>query len=336
VDHEEAVEQALAQLTTAGVTFECVCHRVVHGGARFTAPTLIDAALVSALDALVELAPLHNAPAVAAIRSVARRLGHDRPAVAVFDTAFHAELPEHARTYAIPRALAERYGIRRYGFPGLAFESVVERYAEAASVTVSQVRVVALHLGGGCSAAAISGGRSIDTSMGFTPLEGLVMATRAGDVDPAIVEFLARKEGVDAADVTRWLQERSGLRGLSDGGGDMRDLLAREADDPLARLAIDVFCYRARKYVGAYLSVLGGADAIVFSGGIGEHQPEIRRRIVETFAWAGLRIDDAANRGAVGDVARISAPDARLAAWVIPADEEAVMARAARDLLDPL
>ena len=324
-DHAAAVGSVLERLRRAP---DCVVQRVVHGGARFTAPTRLDDASIDALDALVELAPLHNAPAVAAIRATATRLP-SVPMIAVFDTAFHATLPDAAREYAIPRDLARRHGIRRYGFHGLAYESVVQAYARATGQPVSSVTIVALHLGSGCSAAAIAGGRSIDTSMGMTPLEGLVMRTRSGDIDPAIVTLLADREGVSLDEVEHWLQERSGLVGLSGGSADMRDLFERVEQDTAARLAIDVFAHRARKYVGAYLAVLGGAQAIVFSGGIGEHQPQIRARVCAGFAWAGLRLDDDANRRATGVEARISAGDASLAAWVIPADEEAVMARGA-------
>ena len=208
--------------------------------------------------------------------------------VAVFDTAFHAGMPEHAFRYAIPHELAVKHGIRRYGFHGLAYRSVLARYAELVGTPIDRATLVALHLGNGCSAAAIKNGRSVDTSMGFTPLEGLVMGTRSGDVDPALVGHLARTEKVPVQQVERWLNESAGLLGLSGRSRDMRDLLAREQDDPRARLAVDVFCYRARKYLGAYLAVLGGADAVVFSGGIGEHASEVRGRICAGMEWTGL------------------------------------------------
>ena len=210
------------------------------------------------------------------MRAARAALGSDVPMVAVFDTAFHAAMPEHAYRYAIPHELAVKHGIRRYGFHGLAYRSVVARYAELTGTPLERATLVAFHLGNGCSAAAIKNGRSIDTSMGLTPLEGLVMGTRSGDVDPALIGYLARMEEVPAPEVERWLNERAGLLGLSGRSRDMRDLLAHEQDDPRARLAVDVFCHRARKYLGAYLAILGGADAVVFSGGIGEHAPEVR------------------------------------------------------------
>jgi acetate kinase len=246
--------------------------------------------------------------------------------VAVFDTAFHATLPEHAAAYAIPWELAERHGIRRYGFHGTSYRSVLARYLELTGIPRERTRVVALHLGNGASAAAIAAGRSVDTSMGLTPLEGLVMGTRSGDLDPAIVTQLARAEGVTAETVGRWLNERSGLLGLSGRSADVRELLTAEATDARARLALDVFCHRARKYVGAYLAVLGGADALIFTGGIGEHAPEIRARICQGLAWTGLDLDPARNDAARGVEARIDRDGGALAVWTIPTDEERVIA----------
>jgi acetate kinase len=247
--------------------------------------------------------------------------------VAVFDTAFHATLPEHAARYAIPHEMALRHGIRRYGFHGLAYRSALAGYCTLTDTRPDRATVVALHLGNGCSVAAIRNGESVDTSMGLTPLEGLVMGTRSGDLDPAIVGYLARLEGVPVDTVERWLNERSGLLGLSGRSGDMRDLLEREPHDPGARLAVQVFCYRARKYVGAYLAALGGAEAVVFSGGIGENAPEVRARICAGLDWLGLTIDPGRNTAVVGTAGRISADGARIQAFAIPADEESVIAR---------
>jgi acetate kinase len=300
---------------------------VVHGGEGFTRPALIDAEVIAAIRALEELAPLHNAPSLAGIEAARRALGPDVPMVAVFDTAFHATIPEAAHLYAIPRELATTHRIRRYGFHGVAYQSVLEGYAELSGTPPDRATLVALHLGNGCSAAAIRHGRSVDTSMGLTPLEGLVMGTRSGDVDPALVGHLARVAGVPVPEVERWLNERSGLLGLSGRSRDMRDLLDREREDPRARLAIDVFCHRARKYLGAYLTLLGGGDAVVFSGGIGEHAAEIRARICAGLEWAGLVLDPARNARAVGRAGRLTADGARLPAYAIPADEERVIAR---------
>jgi acetate kinase len=324
-DHAAGIRRVVDWLGATSGRPEAVGHRIVHGGARFTAPARVDEAVVAEIEKLSPLAPLHNTPGLAGIRA-ARALLPAVPMVVAFDTAFHATLPEHARTYAIPSTLAERHGIRRYGFHGLSYRSVVARYAAIARTAIASTRLVVLHLGNGASAAAIAGGRSVDTSMGFTPLEGLVMGTRSGDLDPAVVAHLARAEGVSADVVDGWLNERSGLLGLSGRSRDVRDLLGAEPTDARARLALDVFCHRARKYVGAYLAVLGGADALIFTGGIGEHSPEIRARICRGFEWAGLTLDDTRNAGARADETRISRADAGLAAWVIPTDEERVIA----------
>jgi len=275
---------------------------------------------------LVPLAPLHNRPSVAGIRACREALGAATPMVAVFDTAFHAALPARAVTYAIDADLAARHGIRRFGFHGISYAWATARAAQMLNRRVEDLRLVALHLGSGCSAAAIRGGVSVDTSMGLTPLEGLVMRTRAGDLDPAIVGVLARGESATIDDVERWLNERSGLRGLAGGDGDVRDLLARERDDARARLALEVFCHRARKYVGAYLAVLEGADALVFTGGIGEHAPEIRRRIAAGFSWCGLTLDPERNSATIGRDGVISTDGSAVAALVIAADEERMIA----------
>ncbi len=329
-DHEAAVRALIGRLTAAERALpriDAVGHRVVHGGDRFVEPTLIDHEVLRAIEAVEELAPLHNAPSLAGIRAARAALPPDLPMVAVFDTAFHASLPERARRYAIPSDLALRHAIRRFGFHGLSYQSALSSYSRITGIPAAQVTLVALHLGSGCSAAAIMNGRSIDTSMGFTPLEGLVMGTRSGDLDPALVGYLARKEGVPVETVEEWLSARSGILGLSALSHDMRTLLMREGSHPGARLAIDVFCYRARKYVGAYLAALGGAQAVVFTGGIAENSPEIRARISDGMEWCGLALDPSRNAAAVGREARISRDDARLQAYAIPTDEELVIAR---------
>ena len=326
-DHEAAVRRVLDWVRAEPVPIDAVGHRVVHGGERFVQPTLIDGTVAGAIEALEELAPLHNGPSLAGIRACRAALGDRVPLVAVFDTAFHARLPEHAYTYGIAYELAKRHGIRRFGFHGLSYQSIVSRYAALAGLAEASVTIVAMHLGNGASAAAIAGGRSRDTSMGFTPLEGLLMGTRSGDLDPALVGYLARREGVTADEVERWLNEQSGLLGLSGSSRDMRDLIAARATDPRARLAVDVFCHRARKYLGAYLAVLGGARAVVFTGGIGEHSPEVRAEICRDAGWCGLALDPDLNGQMIGRPGRISAAGARLEAWVIPTDEEEVIAR---------
>jgi acetate kinase len=327
-DHGDAVRRLAERLQAipGGRAIEAVGHRVVHGGARFVRPTLIDDKVLAALEDLEDLAPLHNGPSLAVIRASREVLGPEIPMVAVFDTAFHASLPERAARYALPWELAERHGIRRFGFHGTSYRHVVARYPVLAGRPAGRGALVVFHLGSGCSVAAIRDGVSLDTSMGFTPLEGLVMGTRSGDLDPALVGYLARKEAVSTAEIERWLNERSGLRGLSGQGADMRDLLVRRSNEPRARLAVEVFCYRARKYLGAYLAALGGAEAVVFTAGIGEHAPEVRAEICAGMAWCGLVLDPAGNARVIGTEGCISAPASAIQAFVIPTDEETIIA----------
>ncbi len=322
-DHFTAARLALEQITGHGVAFDAVGHRIVHGGTRFTQPVRIDAAVTTDLELLSELAPLHNPAGLAGVRACRAALGPELPMVAVFDTAFHAALPPAAAQYALPRDWTDACEIRRFGFHGLAHRYLAERYRERGG---SGRRLITLQLGNGCSAAAIRDGRSVDTSMGFTPLEGLMMGTRAGDLDPALIPHLMRRLGLDADTVLDGLNHRSGLLGVSGRSRDMQRLLELEASDAAAQRAIELFCYRVRKTVGAYLAVLGGADAVLFGGGIGENAPAIRHRILEGLAWAGLRLDPERNRLATAE-ARISADDSTCAAYVFPVDEERVIAQ---------
>jgi acetate kinase len=306
---------------------DAVGHRVVHGGPRYTAATLIDEAVLADLDALCEIAPLHNPATVSAIHTARQALGVAVPMVAVFDTAFHHTIPAAAATYALPWEVAQRHDIRRYGFHGLAYQYDVVRYAELVGKQPAAVNAVILHLGNGCSAAAIRNGQSVETSMGFTPLEGLVMGTRSGDVDPALVAYLARREGMTAAEVETWLNKRAGLLGISGLANDMRKLLAARDANPRARLAVEVFCHRARKYLGAYLAVLGGAEAVVFSGGIGENAAAVRQEICRGMEWCGIRIDAVANAISSAEDRCVSAADSAPQVWVVHTNEEAVIAR---------
>lgn len=341
-NHEEAVAWLFEHLgagrssragSSALTQVEAVGHRVVHGGDRFSEAVRVNASVLAEIERLTELAPLHNRAALAGIRGARASLGADFPMVAVFDTTFHRAMPAVASMYAIPHDLAARHGIRRYGFHGIAHASMAAGYAALTGRPPEEVRLITLHLGSGCSVTAIRGGRSVDTSMGFTPLEGMVMGTRSGDLDPALVPYLARREGVDADTVEGWLNERSGLLGVSGLSHDMRALLAAAEREPDGRaaLAIELFCYRARKYVGAYLAALGGADAVLFGGGIGEQAPDIRARICAGMEWGGLRLDPARNAEAVGlapgQGARIGPEDAGLPAYVIAVDEERWIAR---------
>ena len=308
---------------------EAVGHRMVHGGESFSESVLLDADVLSALDDHIELAPLHMPYNLAGARAVKDSLG-EIPQAAVFDTAFHSTLPETSYLYAIPYSLYRRHKIRRYGFHGTSHRYVAYRYRQLTGTKREDTHIVTLHLGNGCSACAIRGGKSVDTSMGFTPLEGLMMGTRSGDLDPAILDYISVKEGLDLRGVENLLNKQSGLLGISGLTNDMRELLeeAGENDDRRARLAIEIFTYRARKYIGAYLAAMGGADAIVFTGGIGQNAPIIRASILEGLEWVGVELDDESNASTTGQVAgRISREGSRIGAWVIPTDEELLIAR---------
>jgi acetate kinase len=306
-----------------------VGHRVVHGGELFGNSTLITDEVLKGIEDCIELAPLHNPNNITGILAARQVFGPKLPQVAVFDTSFHHSIPEHAYLYAIPYHLYRRHRIRRYGFHGTSHRYVAERYQMLRGLSKEQTNVITLHLGNGCSATAIRGGKSIDTSMGMTPLEGLVMGTRSGDIDPAIVGLIAAKEGLSASEAEALLNTQSGLLGISGLTNDMRVLLQEleQHADCRARLAIEAFCYRARKYIGAFLACMGGADAIVFTGGIGENSPEVRARICQGLEWAGLRLENRSNDRTVGLEGQISTDDSSLHALVIPTDEELMIAR---------
>jgi acetate kinase len=313
--------------STAAVN--AVGHRVVHGGELFSASALIDDKVMKGIEDCIDLAPLHNPNNIKAILAARELFGNTIPQVAVFDTAFHHSIPERASLYAIPYHLYRRHRIRRYGFHGTSHRYVAFRYRALRGLTREQTNIITLHLGNGCSACAIRAGASVDTSMGMTPLEGLVMGTRSGDLDPAIVNVIARKEGMSASEVDTLLNTQSGLLGISGLTNDMRELQAelKEHEDRRVRLAIEMFCYRARKYIGAYLALMGGADAVVFTGGIGENSPEIRAQICEGMEWAGLKVDVSRNQETVAREGKISTEDSTLLAYAIPTDEELLIAR---------
>lgn len=304
---------------------EAVAHRVVHGGRDLVAPCLIDRTVEERLDELGALAPLHNRWALEWIRACREVLGAV-PQVAVFDTAFFAGLPAQAATYALPRQLAEQHGLRRFGFHGLAHRSMWSTFCRLHPERGGRGRVISLQLGSGCSAAAVVDGHPVDTSMGFSPLEGLVMATRSGDVDPGILLYLARTVGLSLDEVDRLLARESGLLGLSGLSGDLRTLFAKEAEEEGARLAIEVYCHRVRKYLGAYLAVLGGAEAILIGGGAGEHLGTLRARLLRGMAWCGVGFDEDANGAARrGAPAALHARGSACEIWVLPVDEERIL-----------
>jgi acetate kinase len=309
---------------------QAVGHRVVHGGERFTHSVVITDEVLRGIEDCIELAPLHNPTNIKGILAAREVFGGGLPQVAVFDTAFHQTLPEHAFLYALPYQLYRRHRVRRYGFHGTSHRYVAYRFRQLRKITREQTNVITLHLGNGCSIAAIRAGDSVDTSMGLTPLEGLVMGTRSGDIDPAIVDFIAAKEGLTSREVETLLNKQSGLLGISGLTNDMRELLAEahEHNDRRARLAIEVFCYRARKYIGAYMAAVGGAEAIVFTGGIGENSAEIRSKICAGLEWMGIEMDADRNDGhQPGTDGLVTRDGSRVAVYVIPTDEELLIAR---------
>jgi acetate kinase len=314
---------------TRTAELDVVAHRIVHGGVRFTGPVLIDESLTQSIDELDELAPLHGSGSLGAIRAAASVFGQQKPMIAVFDTAFHRTIPEYAALYPIPLELSRKYQIRRYGFHGISHQAMMLRYADLMGVP-EDVNIITLHLEGGCSITAVRGGRSIDTSMGLTPLEGLMMSTRCGDIDPALVSFLARKENMSLEHVEQLLNRNSGLLGVSGSSPDTRVLAPRIAKDERIRLALEMFCYRIRKYIGAYLAAIGGAaNGIVFGGGIGENTPLVRAMVCEGLEWCGVSIDQERNRQMVDREGRITTDSSRLHVYVIPSEEELMIAHEA-------
>jgi acetate kinase len=307
-----------------------VGHRVVHGGERFTHSVVITDEVLRGIEDCIELAPLHNPTNIKGILAAREVFGIGLPQVAVFDTAFHQTLPDYAYLYALPYQLYRRHRVRRYGFHGTSHRYVSYRFRLLRKIPREQTNVITLHLGNGCSIAAIRDGDSVDTSMGLTPLEGLVMGTRSGDIDPAIIDFIAAKEGLTSREVETLLNKQSGLLGISGLTNDMRELLAEahEHNDRRARLAIEVFCYRARKYIGAYLAAVGGADAILFTGGIGENSADVRSKICAGLEWMGIEMDaDRNNAYQPGTEGLITKDGSRVAIYVIPTDEELLIAR---------
>ena len=330
-DHARAVGALLDAVEGHGFTVVGVGHRVVHGGEKLTASVRIDDSVLAAIEACVPLAPLHNPANLLGIRAVAERMPNV-PQVAVFDTAFHATLAPAAYLYAIPQRLRTEHGMRRYGFHGTSHRSVAARACAFLDRPASATKLITLHLGNGCSACAIDGGRSVDTTMGMTPLEGLVMGTRSGDLDPALVLQLARDLGI--AETERLLNKESGLLGLSGQSQDMRDLLIRrEAGDPDASLAVAVFVHRARKYVGALAASLGGVDAIVFTGGIGEHAAAVRAEICQGLAFLGATLDSAANAAKSTAERDVATTESRVRILVVGTDEERAIAVDTAELL---
>jgi len=304
-----------------------VGHRLVHGGARYRDPQRVTPEFVSEIEKLAPLDPDHLPAAIRGIQFIAEKFP-SVPQVACFDTAFHRTLPQVARMYALPRRFYDQ-GVVRYGFHGLSYEYIMSELGELEG-KLANGRVIIAHLGSGASMAAVKDGKSVDTSMGFAPLEGLVMATRSGDVDPGVLLYLLEQEKMSAKNLSKLLNKESGLLGVSESSGDMRELLEKSAPDSRAGDAVDLFCYRAKKYIGAYAAVLGGLDLLIFAGGIGEHAPAVRGRICEGLDFLGIRLDAAANDANAG---LISAGDSRVRVRVIETNEDLMIVRHVVSLL---
>lgn len=331
-DHHQAFK-AVFEILGENCPVDAIGHRVVHGGNRFAGPALIDDETIESIRALCRIAPLHNPVNLLGIESC---LAHfpGVPQVAVFDTAFHQTMPPHAYRYAIPETWYSEYGIRRFGFHGTSHHYVARRAAEFIGKPFDRSHLITLHLGNGASATAIANGRSVDTSMGFTPLEGLVMGTRSGDLDPAIPLFVEQAGHLNNPAIDRALNRDSGLKGLC-GTNDLRTVLEqKKAGDEGARLALDLYCYRIKKYIGAYYAVLGEVDALVFTGGVGENAAEVRRLACEGLSSLGIAIDETANDSVTGDIAEIGQTECRTRILVIKTDEELQIARETLTVLD--
>ena len=334
-DHATAIQAILSKAPTD--TIKAVGHRVVHGGDQFSSPMRIDTEVEQAIESLIPMAPLHNPANLTGIRA-AKKILPDLPHIAVFDTAFHQTLPKRAFTYAIPSELQKKHGFRRYGFHGTSHHWVARRAAEDLREDLRDLRVITCHLGNGCSVTAVEYGRSIETSMGMSPLEGLVMGTRSGDIDPGVLLELQRREDLSIDELDQLLNKKSGLLGLSGISNDMRDIDQRASEgDEACRLAIRVYCHRLRKYIGAYAAVMGGVDAIVFTAGIGENSAWVREQVTQRLSFLGARLDEDLNREATVDQENpatvISTPNSRTRLLVVATDEAHAIARDTEDLV---
>ncbi len=338
-DHKEALNQVLAAITdenTGAVQsldeIAAIGHRVVHAGEKYSASVLIDDDVIAALEECVPLAPLHNPPNLIGIKAM-MELANGKPNVAVFDTAFHQTMPKEAFVYALPYEYYEKYKVRRYGFHGTSHRYVAGRAAAMLGKDIKDLKLISCHLGNGASLAAIDGGKSVDTSMGFTPLEGLVMGTRAGDIDPAIIGFLMENENIDIKEIDNILNKKSGVLGVSGVSSDFRDIdNAAEEGNERAKLALDVFRRRVKKYIAGYAAVMGGVDAIIFTAGLGENSIGDRAEIVKGLEFMGVKIDNAKN-DVRGKETVISADDSKVKLLLIPTNEELMIAKDTLELL---
>jgi acetate kinase len=337
-DHKDAIQEIIKWITSPdsnipGISglndIHAVGHRTVHGGEKFTSSVRVDSDVIAGIEDCIDLAPLHNPANLKGIHAAKEAFGPNVPQVAVFDTAFHSTMPEEAYLYPVPYQYYSNYKVRKYGFHGTSHRFVSYRFRKLKNMAREDANIITMHMGNGCSACAIKNGYSIDTTMGMTPLEGMMMGTRSGDVDPSIVEYIAHKEGVQCEEVFNTLNKRSGLTGISGITNDMRDLEDEMArGDRRATLAIEMFCYRAKKFIGSYMAVLNGAQAICFTGGIGENGDIPRSLICKEMECLGIEIDEELNKQAIrGREMKISKPTSRVEVWVIPTNEELIIAR---------
>lgn len=327
ISKNHGVMQSIAEIDAIG-------HRVVHGGEHFAQSVLIDDEVIGKIRECIDLAPLHNPNNLRGI-TACREILPAVPQVAVFDTAFHQTMPEHAYLYGLPYLLYKRHGIRRYGFHGTSHLFVSQRAAALCGRPLEKMKMITCHLGNGCSITAIDGGKSIDTSMGFTPLEGLLMGTRSGDLDPSIILYLMGKEELTLAEGTALLNKHSGLLGISGVSGDMREIVSAAAENSRAATALNIFAYRLRKYIGGYIAVLGRLDALVFTGGIGENAAVVREKTVNAMEYLGLQLDAAKNHGCHGET-EISPPESPTKIFVIPTNEELIIALDTQRIVESL
>jgi len=333
-DHQGGIEYVLGVLISEKHgslksldDIDAVGHRVVHGGETFNGSVMITDEMIAKMEELIELAPLHNPPNLKGIYAVTS-LMPNVPQVGVFDTAFHQTMDPHSFMYAIPYSLYTKYGIRRYGFHGTSHRYVSHRVAELMNKDIKDLKIISCHLGNGASVAAIKDGKSIDTSMGLTPVEGLMMGTRTGDLDVGALTYIMGKEVIGLGATNTLLNKHSGVLGISGVSSDMREVEeAAEAGNERAQLALDMYQYRVKKYIGAYTAAMGGVDAIVFTGGIGENADEMRKNIVSNFDYLGLEFDDTKNKGVRGKEAELTKDSSRVQVWIVPTDEELVIAR---------
>lgn len=339
-DHTDAIKMVIDALINPeyGVISDmseigAVGHRVVHGGEKFSESAVINDEVMRAIEANVELAPLHNPANIMGIKAC-QKVMPNTPMVAVFDTAFHQSMPEKAFLYAVPYADYEDYGVRRYGFHGTSHKYVSRRAAKIMDAPYQSLKIITCHLGNGSSIAAVKNGKSVDTSMGFTPLEGLPMGTRCGNIDPTIITYLAEKKKITPDEVINYLNKESGVLGISGISSDFRDLeKAKDEGNKRAKLALDVFTYDVKKYIGAYAAAMGGVDCVVFTAGIGENSPLVRSYACSGLEFMGIKIDEAKNEQLIGKEGEISASDSRVKVFVIPTNEELMIARETLELV---